>query len=387
MGYIFTVLVSTALLTFSTSLTAFAKIPTEVLAPYKAYTAAKEKGDDKAIYDNAKKAWETAEKVMGDSKTTGDLANNFAELFALGTNPYKNYKLRRKARERSIELAIFYPEDEKSIVEIDRRLKLAEMSLSLRAFKGNNRTEVSAKNSDFDAVERALKKYDMLDSTFAGDLYVLKSRLYNLRKMYNKSIEYADRAERVYESATDDQFTHYPYVLPLYKGDSLKALNKPVQAALEYQTVMQNLKGKLPADHPFIASAFKSWMKLRSSLEDAGRLKEAEKAGLCECWPYEDYKSKVTPLKRTPPKMPGGFASGKKSGHVVVMFDVDNDGKPFNIRKVSSTSSKLDKAAMKSVKDWEFSKRSPDEADNARKDVSTTITFRLMDARGNILPE
>jgi TonB family protein len=366
---------------------AHAKIPAEVMEPYKAYAAAKEKGDEKATYENAKEAWEMAEKLMGANKTTGDLANNFAELFSVGKNPYKNYEFRRKARQRSIVLSKFYPENEIPGVEIDRRLELAELSLSLRIYKGRNRTQEGGKGTDFDEVERALKKYGLEGSTFDGDLHVLKSRFYNLRGSYKKSIEHADRAMKIYETRTDDWTSVHPYVVRLYKGDSLKAMDQPILAALEYQSVMQNLEGQIPADHPFVKNAFTSWVKTRSGLEDAGRLDEAELAGVCECWPFEDYKNKVTPLKRTPPKMPSSFARGKHSGHVIVMFDVDDSGKPTNIRAASSTSVLLEKPAIDSVKKWEFTKRGPEEAENVRKEVTNKIIFRLMDRSGNILPE
>ena len=388
MRHIFTTVFLTIFLCLSSGLPAFDKIPPEVMEPYKAYAAAKEKGDKKATYENAKKAWETAEKMLGDHKTTGDLANNFAALRALGKNPYKNYKLRRAARNRSIELAKYYPEDERPIVEIERRLKLAELGLSLskRAVLGDRLVQ-GGEGADFDEIASALKKYELEGSTFDGDLHVLKSRYYNLRKVHKKAIEYADRAVKIYETRTDSYTSVYPYVVRLYKGDSLKAMNKPILAALEYQSVMQNLEGQIPSDHPFVKNAFASWVRTRSSLEDEGRLEEAEKAGLCECWPFEDYKNKVTPLKRIPPKMPSAFAKGNKSGHVIVMFDVGDNGKPTNIRAASSTSSMLERSAIDSVKGWQYTLRGPEEPEGARKDVSNKITYRLMDRSGNILPE
>ena len=388
MRHLFLALILTFGLSIATGYSALAKIPTEVLEPYKAYAAAKEKGDEKATYENAKKAWQAAEKSLGASKTTGDLAHNFAELFALGKNPYKNYKTRLKARKRSIELSKFYPENEIAPTEIDRRLKLAEMSMMLRIRNGfNSEGQEGGYGSYFDDVERALEKHQLQGSTFDGDLNVLKARFYNLRKKYDNSIKYADIAIEIYKNRTDTWSSPYPYYVRLFKGDSYKGMNKPILAALEYQSVMQNLEGKLPADHPFVSKAFSNWMKTRSGLEDAGRLEEAEKAGLCECWPFEDYKDKVTPLQRIPPKMPSSFARGRNSGHVIVMFDVDDDGKPLNIRKVSSTSKKLEQPAIQSVAKWKFSKRNPAEPENARKDVSNKISFRLMDTGGNILPE
>lgn len=369
------------------STSAIAKIPPEVLDPYKAYAAAKESGDEKTAYENAKKAWQMAEKMIGDSKITGDLAHNFANLFSLDKLSAKNYKTRLKARHRSIELAQFYPKDEIPGVEVERTLKLAEMSLSLKTTKGS-RTQISGgKGTYFDDVEQAIAKHGMQGGVFEGDLEVLKSRFYNMRKQYEKSLEHADRAAEIYKSPTDDYMSHYPYLLRVYKGDSFKALDQPILAALEYQSVMQNLEGKLPAEHPFVNLAFNNWMKTRSGLEDAGRLDEAERAGVCECWPFEDYKNKVQPIKRTPPKMPSKFMRGGNSGHVIVQYDVNDTGEPINIRAISSTSPILNRAATDSVKYWKYEKRGPDDEAKNWTGISTKISFRLMDAGGRILPE
>lgn len=374
-----------AVLAFAPMPTANAKIPAEVMEPYRAYIAAQKEGDEKATYNNAKKAWQAAEKALGDHKTTGDLANNFAALSPIGTNPYKNYKTRLKARKRSIELAKFHSEDDSPIVDTERRLRLAEMSLALTIYRGGKEKD-GGKGIYFDDVEEAIETHDLQGTTFEGDLEVLKSRFYKLRKRYAKSVEHAERAEVIYKNRTDDWDSVYPYVFRLYKGDSLNAMDKPIDAALEYQTVMQNLEGAISSDHPIVESAFVKWMNVRSELDDAGRLDEAEAAGLCECWPFEDYKSKVTPLVRKPAKMPSGFKQGRYSGYVNVMFDVTDQGTAENIRIVNSTKKTLEKPTIEAVKTWEFTAKSPEEAEGARKDVSNRMVFRLLNNNGDLLP-
>ena len=125
-------------------------------------------------------------------------------------------------------------------------------------------------------------------------------------------------------------------------------------------------------------------MKARSDIEDAGMLETAEKAGLCECWPYENYKHKAVPLKRVPPKMP---SSARTSGHVYVKFNVNDKGKPENIRVVSSSKSMFEKSAIRSVEKWKFSKITLGVDPKNRKDIITKITYRLSDRAGNIIPE
>jgi len=377
----------TILLAITLSVSVHAKVPPEVMEPYNAYAAALKKGDEQATYDNALLAWKKAEKAMGDNRTTGDLAHNFADLFSIGKNPYRNYKTRLKARKRSIELAKFYPADEIGGVEVERRLKLAEMSLSLNVHKGGGKLQAGGKGIYFDEVQDAIESYNMQGGVFEGDLNVLQTRFYYLRKQYEKSLKHAEKATSIYQNPTDTYTSHYPLLLRIYKGESLKASDKPILATLEFQSVMQNLEGKLPAEHPFINQAFNKWMSTRSGLEDAGRLEEAELAGVCECWPFEDYKSKASPIKRVPPVMPAKFAEGFNSGHVVVMYDVNDDGQPINIKAISSTSTMLNDAAVKSVEDWEYSKRTPAESEKDRQGISTKISFRLTGYAGRILPE
>lgn len=363
-----------------------ASVPQDVMKPYKAYVMALKNGDEKAAYTNAKKAWQAAEKQMGNSKTTGDLANNFAELSEPGKNPYKTYKLRLKARKRAVDLANLYSEDEAPLIETERLLKLAETSLLISVWR-HGEVKRGGSGMYFDGIERALKKYDLEGGTFEGDLEALKALFYNLRGSYEKSIEHADRSVLIYENRADDLPSAYPHMAALYKGDSLKKIGQPIQAVLEYQRVMQNLKGEVPSNHSFVETAFVKWMKTRSELEDSGQLDEAEKAGLCECWPFEDYKNKLTPLERIAPQTPRRFLEGSKSGHVQVMFDVNDQGEAINIRALSSTNAILEPASIAAVKKWKFTKKNPEEREEERRGITNKITFQLLSGSGTILPE
>ena len=147
---------------------------------------------------------------------------------------------------------------------------------------------------------------------------------------------------------------------------------------------MQNLEGKLPADHVLVKTAFSEWVATRANLEEDGKLEEAEQAGLCKCWPFEEYKDDVIPLKRIPPIMP---RNAKRSGHVNVIFDVDEGGTPFNVRVLSSSEKLFEAPALKSVKKWEYSPIGRGEDAKVRKDVASRITFKLAAPGGRIIPE
>lgn len=89
------------LLTIASS--AFAKAPPEVLKPYKVYVAALENGDKKTALKNIRKAWNEAEALLGDSKTTADLAHNYADL-----QSYENSEEAIRGYSRAIELSTRY---------------------------------------------------------------------------------------------------------------------------------------------------------------------------------------------------------------------------------------------------------------------------------------
>jgi len=369
-------------LALAVSAFAQAKTPPEVLKPYKEYRTALKAGDKDKAFKSAKAAWETAEEILGDHKTTGDLAINFAVLKPRQKNyTYKDYQSRMKAHKRSITLANLY--EERAVeVELERHLKRIETGLTLTQIK-NGRKKAGGKTTYFADMEKALDKYNMKGSPFEGDLGVLRVRFHEFAKQPEKGMEAVKRAEHIYANRTDNNSTHYPIFLKLFKGNVLKDTEKPIAAALEYQDVMQNLEGKLPADHVFVKTAFTEWVKTRSDLEDAGRLEEAKKAGLCQCWPFEEYKDDVIPLKRIPPRMPRG---AKRSGHVTLVFDVSEEGKPSNIRVLNSTEKVFEEPAIMSVKKWIYSPIGRGENAKVRKDVSSRVTFKLTNSSGKIIP-
>ena len=370
-------------LTLAMTTMAHAKTPPEVLKPYKEYRAALKAGDKDKAFKSSKKAWETAEELLGDHKTTGDLASNFALLTPQVKNySIKDYRLRMKAHERSIELAKFYGEDAEGI-ELERHIKRIETGLTLTRIRDGRKKE-GGKTTYFKDMEKALDQYNRRGSVFEGDMEVLRVRYHQLAKSPEKGIEAAKRAESIYANPTDTVTTHYPILLKLFKGNVLKDAGNPIAAALEYQDVMQNLEGKLSADHEFVNTAFTEWVKTRSELEEEGRLEEAENKGLCQCWPFEEYKDDVVPLKRVPPDMP---SSARRSGHVNVVFDVDETGKPFNVRVLSSSEKLFEGPATRSVKKWVYAPVGKGEDAKGRKDVASKITFKLTSPTGKIIPE
>ena len=188
----------------------------------------------------------------------------------------------------------------------------------------------------------------------------------------------------LYANKTDGYSSIYRYLARIYKGDVLRAQGDKVSAVLEYQTVMQSLKDSFSPDHPIVEKPFQKWLSTRYEVEEAGLMAEAEALGLCECWPFENYKSKPLPLVRVPPVMP---RAADRSGSVIVRFDLNDKGKPSNIKKVSSSKALFDKPALKSVEKWVYSEMTPDQKIENRKNITTLIRFRLSNSKGELIPE
>jgi len=369
---------------------AFSKTPPEVLKPYKDYRTALASGDKKLAGKHALKAWEASESALGDHKTTGDLAYNYAKIAPKGKlkDRYKNYKLRVKAFKRAIELSTHYGNDA-VLVEVERRIDHADLEIKVaRSYDGKRRQY--RKLDAIKDLDEFIVGNGLSGTTFEGDLNVLYARFYELDGEYEKAISSSEKAIDIYNKRTDKHISQYEYFVRLFKGNSHKKLEEEIEAALEYQVVMQNLEGQLPADHVFVETAFQKWMTTRWEIEEAGLLEEAEAKGLCECWPYENYKTKAIPLKRVPPIMP---RYAERSGHVFVKYDVSEVGKPENVSVVSSSQSLFEKAALESVEKWSFTKLTaemkaePEFNPDDRKNLTTKITFILSTEIGKIIPE
>lgn len=363
-----------------------AKTPPEVLKSYKAYRVALKADDTEEARKQAYKAWQQAEKLIGASKVTGDIAYNYAILPIDRFNNKKERKRVDKAFSRSIELASFHG-DLAPDAEIQRHMKLVEFKLTNVNFK-NGRPLPDAKKADIHRLERRIVEHNKLGTTYEAEFEAIKAQFYHMYNDDETALKHAERSLELFKSRSDDIPSTYPYVAKLFKGKSLDAMGHKIPAALVYQDVMQNLEGSLASDHPFVNHAFSKWMWIRNDIERAGDLEKAEEAGLCECWPFEDYKGKALPILRVPPIMP---RRAERSGHVIVKFDLNETGLPINITKVSASSEVFVKSALKSVEGWRFSPienvPNDDYDPKDRQSIINTITFKLSDENGRLIPE
>ncbi len=350
---------------------AHAKTPPEVMKPYKAYAAAVKANDAASARKHAYEAWQKAEELMGDSKVTGDLALNYAMVINEGDKKIK--KKQKQAFERSLALTSF---------QKDPVLAYMERGVSFMNFK-----QVDNVRSAFD-LSRKLEKYaeqnNLTTSTFYGEVLTLQAGYYASRGKHETAEAVAKKALESFSNRTDRFQTIQPILANLYKGYGLEGQQKPVEAALSYQKVMEALDGIHPDEHPLAAKALGRWSQMRGVLHSQGKLEEAEAQGLCQCWPYDKPRNEeVQPIKRVPPVMP---RNAFVSGFTIVEFDLDDTGKPVDENiLVSWPEGIYEKSSIKSLKQWEYTPRTDDQSDEDRQNIVATITYRLTDERGNLL--
>lgn len=348
-----------------------AKTPPEVLKPYKEYRAALKSGDKVNAVKAALKAWNKAEKLIGDSSTTANLAQNYADL-----QRYEEFDEAIKGYKRAVELSVEDSADAKSI-KLERLIKLSEMYIATPKYKKAGKHVKLA--------ESLIKTTELKGSTFDGEIKTLSGWLHATNGNEAVAIDDFDEAIRIFESPTEEYQSVFPYLVRIYKGDTLRNKKDPISAALEYQVVMQNLEGTLNKDHPFVKQAFGKWLWMRSMINDSDKNEEAIEAGVCKCWPYDEMRADAAiPVMRIPPIMPG---RARRSGHVNFKFDVSDEGKPINIEVVSATENVFVEPALKSLKVWDYEPLQADDNPESRKGLVTKITFRLSNERGKIIPE
>ena len=347
-----------------------ASTPPEVLKPYKEYRAAVDAGDADTARKQSYKAWMQAEKLLGESKLTGDLAQNFADIIS-----EKEDKKRVTAFERSMELSSFYGSETQTIW-MDRAIRLANYYKSYGEWRDMYST---AKNAADYAEENGLTT-----STFYGEALTLQTEWHVRRGNHRKTKETSEAALKVFDSARDGVVSIQPLMATLYSGFGEEGQDNVLDAALEYQKVMEAIDGKLPQDHPLSAQALGRWSHMRARLSSEGRLEEAEQKGLCQCWPYDKPRNEtIKPIKRVPPKMP---RDAYVSGYSIVEFDLDDKGGIINPQVLVSWPPDLyEESSLKSLEDWEYTPRVPGETDEDRQDIVQTITYRLTDYSKNVL--
>ena len=185
---------------------AAAKTPPEVLTPYKSYrTALDDKDFDKAS-KYAYTAWQAAEEHLGDHKTTGDLAQNYADVANLTDAKTKTIE---EALLRAIALSSFYG-DSAAEMKLQREVNYGTFLMK------NNKDRKYKKR--FELAVADAEQSGLQNSTFMGELYSLRAA-YAVRKADHDDTEmYAEKAREIFRNAEDKYATSHPILATLFAG-------------------------------------------------------------------------------------------------------------------------------------------------------------------------
>lgn len=348
-----------------------AKTPKEVLEPYKAFQAAIKANDMKAAHKYGHAAWQAAEKHLGDSKTTSDLAQNYATLKPQG----KSLKEQVKAMKRSMEMTSLYGEDADSIY-MERGVGLLE--LHTRAGDTHKIRKDAKKLLEY------AKKNNQDRTVFYGEALTIMAGLDSSNRNGDALIKTTSEALDVFENPDENYPSAYPIFANLYQGFGHEYNGDILQAALSYQKVMDTVGHLEYSTHPVVGRALGRWSHMRTRLHSEGKLDEAKEKGLCDCWPYDvERNESVKPIKRVPPNFPSEALGQSVSGYTIVQFDLNDEGEVINPEIIVSWPPEVyEKSSLRSLAKWEYSARRPDETDKDRKNIVTTIQYRIEDRSG-----
>jgi len=349
-----------------------AKTPKEVVEPYKAYRAALAAKDSKAALKHSKAAWDAAEKHLGDHKTTGDLAQNYADIKNGDGVP----KSQIKAMERALELASFYG-DEANAMYLQRGMRLLEY---------HSMNNDMAKTRKFAKKLVEFSKENGLDrSIFYAEVLTLQATAMVSSRDGKALIKLTDEALDVFKNPAEIYDSAYPIFAHLYNGFGHEYEGEVLEAALSYQKVMDYVGDLDYETHPVVGRALGRWSHMRGRLVESGEIDSAREAGICDCWPYDvERNESVKPIKRAPPRFPSRALRSGVSGYTIVQYDLSDDGKPINAKKIVSWPQGLyDETSLETLEKWEYSPREAGETDADRTNLITTIRYVIEDRNGN----
>lgn len=362
------------ILLFCAPLFAQAKTPPEVLQPYKQYVAALELGDVDLAGARAEQAYNEASRLLdSEDPLIGTLGHNLADL--LYDDPDKQIELYRQA------IALTPLVTAEDVVVVAQRWVALGQAHALRPV--GPRAEFKTSVKDISKGWAFIEEQALQDTTFGGEMMVLKGWAAASQDKVEEALSWYEQADAVFSSPKHEYFSLLEYTNKVLRGKTLIVYDRNIEGAIVLQDVMQNAEGKLPSDHPYVTDAFKTWLWARSKIEQDGDTEKAEKAGVCKCWPYDEMSaSSPVPIVRVPPTMP---RTARRSGRVMVRFDVTREGDPENIEVIGYTDKSFVKPATKSVKRWRYDVTDEHE-DADLQNISTTILFRLMSEKGRYLP-
>jgi len=152
-------------------------------------------------------------------------------------------------------------------------------------------------------------------------------------------------------------------------------------AAMAYQNSREVGETSLGRMHPLMRHTIGRWLNARERLDFNEDLAAAKASGMKEMWPYIQDSPKVKATKLGKADFGTSVINTQRlSGHVIFLTDIDDAGRPINIRVLDAQPGdayvKMSKAAlMKSV----FPPKTAGEPTAFRKDVAVPYAYIVYD--------
>lgn len=352
---------------------ATAKTPKEIAVPYKAYVAALEANQKKEAAEFAYTAWQAAETTMGEHQTTGDLAANYADIDIKADGERSKDQI--KAAKRALELSSFYEADA-DFIYLERGVLL------MQYHQGNGDKSKVRKQAD-DLIDYA-KANDQDRSVLYAEVLTLKASTLIERRDGKNIVKLTDEAIDVFSDPSDTYVSGYRILANLINGFGHEYEEDILEAALSYQKVMDSVGHLEYGKYPIVGRALGRWSHMRARLTAAGEIDDAREKGVCDCWPYDvERNESVKPLKRFPPKFPSSALRQSVSGYSIVQFDLSDSGDVINPEIIISWPPDVyEKSSLRSLEGWKYSPRQPQETDEDRQKLITTIRYNINDRFG-----
>lgn len=374
------------LLMFSVAicLTAFgsianAQIPDEVMKPYKRYQEAVAQNDYERANKAALDAMEASERVLGDSKETGDLAYNYARLARKVVTVKENAR-RSAAHKRAIALGRFYPDPEQAAkVTLDRHI--AFITYQTETIVNSRRdTDRADANVDFIAFERDIDRLGYRGTVYEAHMETLRAAHYLKNEDYFSAVQYGREAKEILARLDERPSNRFQIKLHMDLATALQQIGYDLDAAL---IVQHNFKSPLVEQltNETLKTSQSLWRKSWRKLRNDRVLDEAYAQGLCRCVKLEDAKGRPQPIEQVPAMIP---PKSDRSAEAILLLDVAADGTTENIRVAAQSERSFGKAAVKAAQDFIYVPALDNFDPQTRKDIPVRFVLTLKNEYGNI---
>ena len=336
--------------------------PPEIMTPYQAYRSQLAAQDYTAALGSAKKAWQQSEKIFGDSKMTGDLAQNYG-LLAI--------QLEQDALPaflRATELARFHDLEKSPEIYLDRELTVIRLLYDASRYVEELTHIVAA--------ESFLTDHDLWQSVYAGEVMIEKSKHALAQENFDDTLLYAKKALEIFSTKDQAEVGEYPVLANMLAALAAEQKRDYLGAALYSQPVMEAF-GKTEAGRngEMYMTSFRRWLRARYQLLHNGKLQMAEEAGLCRCWPYDTPRNET--IKQVTKRIVLDGIHEIPAGLVIYEFDLNDSGRPVNIRTlmVHPANMTLTKFTKRLLKKTKYAARKEGETAESRKNLVEFLDF------------